>query len=315
MPEPVRGNLQLTDIVAGDKLRTGDIISARIQTVLPDGRFRLLWNGRTLTARSHLNFRPGQIIRARVERNSGGFFLLLRDSRSKIPHTASPQASTRTLLSAALLRAGLSLPDGSEAARRAALLKHTKGHRVRMARLYAELLSKGTDPTADFLESVDTALSGDGRDHRSGNWTRPPDSDELKDEMNEEGDDPDSLINLLNNVSGHRDHWMFRRLVRHLGEGEIRMVWKIRRGMDPALALTIYDGSRTFEFLMEGLDNTQLSVFTDDNTEIDTKKWKSFRESLALMNVEVDDTILSIAESDGFTPGTGKAVRDLEERE
>ncbi len=181
-----------------------------------------------------------------------------------------------------------------------------------MARLYAELLSKGSDPTADFLESVDTAFSGEGRDHRSGSWPQPPESEELKGELTEEGDDPDSLINLLNNVSGHRDNWMFRRLVRRLGEDEIRMVWKIRRGMDPALALTVYDGSHTFEFLMEGLDKTRLSVYVDDDTEIDEKLWNSFCESLALMNVKVDDTILSITKSDGFTPGTGEAVRDLE---
>ena len=315
MPDPVRGNFQLFNIVAGDKLRSGDVISVRIQTILPDGRFRLLWNGRTLTARSHLNFHPGQIIRARVERNSGGFFLHLLDSKFKTPHAASPQASTGTLLSAALLRAGLSLPGNSEAVRRAALLTRTKGSRVRMARLYAELLSKGSDPTADFLESVDTAFSGEGRDHRSGSWPQPPESEELKGELTEEGDDPDSLINLLNNVSGHRDNWMFRRLVRRLGEDEIRMVWKIRRGMDPALALTVYDGSHTFEFLMEGLDKTRLSVYVDDDTEIDEKLWNSFCESLALMNVKVDDTILSITKSDGFTPGTGEAVRNLEEWE
>ena len=124
MPGPVRGNFQITNIIAGDKLRSGDFINARVKSVLPNGRFLLNWNGRVLTAK-----------RARVERRSGGFFLHLVDSKKTAPPILNSQTATRTLLSAALLRAGLPLPNEAEAARRVALLNRTKGHRVRQARL------------------------------------------------------------------------------------------------------------------------------------------------------------------------------------
>ncbi len=321
MPEPVRGNLQLTNIIAGDKLRPGDLISARVRDVLPDGRYRLVWNGRILTAKSHLTLQTGQFLRARVEGKPGGLLLHLLNTNSKTSETPMPQASIKTLLSAALLRAGLSLPEDVETVRRAALLNRTKGRRVRMARLYAELLSKGADPTADFLESVEAALSGngkyrngEGRNKGRGNWQSPPGPEELADELAAESPDPEPLINLLNKIPAEGDRWFFRHLMRKLNEEDIQLTWKIRKGLNPALALTLKDGARTFEFLLEGLDKTRLSVFADEEVEIDQKQWDSFRKNLTLMNIEVDDTILSIGESDGFTPGTAEVVQDLEGR-
>lgn len=311
MPGPVRGNFQITNIIAGDKLRSGDFINARVKSVLPNGRFLLNWNGRVLTAKSRLKFRTGQVIRARVERRSGGFFLHLVDSKKTAPPILNSQTATRTLLSAALLRAGLSLPNEAEAARRVALLNRTKGHRVRLARLYSELLAKGADPSADFLEFVDNSFSG-GNDRRSGHWSAPPESGDLREELTEDEDGSDPLMNLLNSSSDKPVNWLFSRIIKNLGDVDIRILWKIRRGMDPALALTITDGSRTFEFLLEGLEKTRMSVYVDKDTVIEENEWYSFRRSLALMNVEVDDTILSIEESDGFTTGTAKAVRDLE---
>ncbi len=318
IPNPVRGNFQLINTVAGDKLRSGDVVSARIKEILPNGRFRLSFNARTITAKSHLTFHAGQLIRGRVVRNSKGLFLHLLDSKSGKYQNPSSQTATRTMLSAALLRAGLSLTQDGEALRRVALLKRTKGPQPRMARLYAELLSKGSDPTAGFLESVDTLFSGDRGNQRSRDWPEPPDADELKSELtgdsSEDPDESDTFIDLLNKVPGKTDYWMFKKLSGALGEGKIRMLWKIRRGMKPALALTIIDGPRTFEFLIEGLDQTKMAVFVDENTEINEKQWNKFRQSLALMNVEVDDTLLHIARSDGFTPGVDGAVHDLEGR-
>ena len=87
----------------------------------------------------------------------------------------------------------------------------------------------------------------------------------------------------------------------------MEMVWKFRRGISPALALTVHDGSRTLEFLLEGLDHTRLTVFSDRPEQYRREStWRRFRQRLALMNIEVDDTILPIEESDGFTPGTGE---------
>lgn len=320
MPDPVSGNIQLINIIAGDKLRPGDLISARVQEILPDGRYKLLWNGKTLTAQSLVTLKPGQIIRARVEGKPGNLLLHLMGSKSETTVNNKLQISPRTLLTAALLRSGSPLPEEAETARRAALLSRTKGLRTRMARLYAELLSKGSDPTADFLESVDSVLSGDrdqekggGRQKQRG-WPQAPDHEELKNDLLDEVEDSDPIINLLNSLPGDRERWLFSSIIRNLGEDDVHLTWKIRNGINPALALTVRDGERTFEFLMEGLNDTRMSVFVDDEMKIDSKLWKSFCKNLALMKIKVDDTILSIDESDGFTAGTGKTVRDLEGR-
>ena len=316
MPDPVSGKFHLININAGDRFRSGDIISAKVTAVLPNGRFRLFFNGRMLTAKSPLSFNSGQIIRAKVEQNNKGTFLHLLNSHSSSSQKNLSSESIKTLLSASLLRAGISLSGEAETLRRTSLLNRTKGSQLRISRLYAELLAKGADPSAAFLESVDSMFSAGNGGHGSRNWQSPPQPEELTKELSEDSpehiDEDDSVLNLLNSVPGKKDGWMFKRLFRKLGDGELRMVWKIRRGMDPALALTVYDGSRTFEFLMEGLEKTHMAVYTGDKTEIDEKYWKTFRENLALMNIDVDDTLLPIDKSDGFTSGSDQVLQDLE---
>jgi hypothetical protein len=58
----------------------------------------------------------------------------------------------------------------------------------------------------------------------------------------------------------------------------------------------------------------RMAVYSDDETQIPIKIWKTFRERLALMNIHVDDTISPMNESDGFTPGAGDVIRNLEMR-
>jgi len=321
MPDPVNGNFHLLNIGPGDRLRPGDIVAARVKAVFPGGRFQLYCNGRLLTAKSSLSFHPGQIIRARVELNGKELHLHLLNSRSKLNQKIFQRESTERLLPAALLRAGLSLTGEAETRRRAALLSRTRGSQLRMTRLYAEMLAKGVDPGAAFLESLDSMFSGGSGGHKSGSWKSLPDPEELREELcgdssekNEISDENDTLLDLINDVPGKKNPWMFRRLTRSFADRDYRMVWKIRRGMDPALALTVYDGKRTFEFLIEGLENPHLAVYVDENTDIDEKHWKSFRETLALMNFAVDDTLLPISSSDGFTAGSEKVLEDLEGR-
>jgi hypothetical protein len=154
MLESIRGNSPLIDIVAGEKLRPGDVISARVVSREGAGRFRLIWNGRSLLADSQLNLKTGMTIRARVEGSSGALMLrLIGDAATAAAVSQgapSGGSSLMSLLSAAMLRAGLPLPGDAEAVRQAALLERTRGPRIRMARLYSELISKGADPTAGF---------------------------------------------------------------------------------------------------------------------------------------------------------------------
>ncbi len=316
MPVPVSEKFHLININTGDKLRPGDVVSARIKAVLPNGRFRLYCNGRILTAKSSLAFQTGELIRGRIEQNDRGLYLHLLSGSSKSIREPSSLEIPKIMLFAALLRAGLPLSGDAETLRRTALLNRTRGSQRRVARLYAELLAKGSDPGAAFLESVDRMLSGGGGDERgSKKWPSTPGGEELQEELCGDTDDKsDRLLNLISNVPGKNDTWMFKRLIRRLGDEEVRMVWKIRRGLNPALALTVYDGKRTFEFLMEGLEQTHMSVYADDGTEIDEKRWEKFRETLALMNVDVDDTLLPISRSDGFTTGSDKVLQDLEGR-
>jgi len=300
-------------------MRSGELITVRIKDILPDGRVRLHWNGRILTARSHLNLKPGQLIRASVERTPRGVFLHVTKTAS-VRRSQAPSFARQTMLRAALFRAGLSSPDEGEVARKIALLSRTKGRTLRVSRTYAELLAKGADPTAGFLESLDLLFSDHEGDTRQGgqqkhkDWLDMLNPELLAKQMMDDAGEEVPLWQLLNPRPGKTGQWVFARNSRQLGGENVRMVWKIRRGINPALALTVYDGDRTLEFLLEGLDRTRLSVHSDSIEKVDKTIWRKFRERLALMNIDVDATISSIDESDGFTPGIGELIHDLERR-
>ena len=66
------------------------------------------------------------------------------------------------------------------------------------------------------------------------------------------------------------------------------------------MALTVQDGERIFEFLVEGIEKPRLTVCTNDRVVVDADSWQSFGQTLALMNILLSDTILPISESDGF---------------
>jgi len=307
----VPGSLRISRLITRLGFRTGDFVTARIKSVLSDGRYRLILNKHTVIARSNLVFREGQIIRARFASGRGGIYLHLLESRPELTNKSLAGASTGAILSAALIRAGLPLPEEIEGTRRTALLRRTRGIRKRMARLYAELLAKGADPKADFLEMVSKSFSEGGK-RRKGRWPTPPGSSQISDEFRNTDIDIDHLLSLLACGSRGDGGWFFVRLKKILGDSEIRMMWKIRKGINPALALTIQDGKRNFEFLMEGLEKTRMAVFSDSETEIDTKIWHSFRETLASWGIEVDDTILTLHDSDGFTPDNLPPAGSLE---
>jgi hypothetical protein len=330
MPGPAGINFRNIEIDAGIEMRPGDLVSVRVKDVLPGGRLGLLWRGRTITAKTNLFFRPGQVLTAKVELREGGMRLRLVDARAgadvkgaAVSGRGVENIATRALLSSALLRAGLPLPDDSEIARRTALLERTKGRRLLMARLFAELFSKGADSGADFLEAVGGILDGGGdrRGRGSGGgggpmreWRHPPGAGELSSEAAEEGSDENPLLALMSEAGGRSGDWAFRRMRRRLGGRDMDLVWKIRGGSNPAVALTVRDGERVFEFLMEGSEFPSISCFTDGKTAVDEKAWNNFRDRLALLNFTVSDTLLTIGESDGFTSGALEAARNLEER-
>jgi len=306
------GSSRVSRLVTRLGFRTGDLVNARIKTVLSDGRYRLILNRHTVIARSNLVFREGQRIRARFARKGDGIYLHLLESRPGLTQKSLAGASIETMLSTALIRAGLPLPEEIEGGRRAALLRRTRGMRRRMARLYAELLAKGADPKAGFLEMVNQLFSEGGR-RRQGRWSAPPGGNQLSNEFCNLDIDIDPLFNLLAYDSRGDGGWIFVRLKKLLGDNEIRMMWKIRRGIDPALALTIQDGKRNFEFLIEGLEKTRMAVFSDSKARIDPKIWNAFRETLSSLGIEVDDTVLTLDDSDGFTPGNPALTGSLKE--
>lgn len=328
MPGPVGITFRTTDFNPGDEIRPGKTVSVRVKDILPGGKVSLVVHNKLIIAKSHLFFRPGQVFTARVEHSGNALRLRLLEGTGMNaygtpPDTGGPLSEhfgTRTLLFSAILRAGLPLPDGTEAARRSALLERTRGRKLLMARLYAEIVSKGADPGADFLEAVSDTLEGRGgrRNGHGGEsrreWPQPPSPKELSSEVVKEEGGGEPLLDLLSNVDGHDGRWTFRRMERRLDGREMDLTWKIRRGKDPALALTIKDGKRLFEFLLSGKDKPRMACYVGDDVEIDETVWDRFKERLALLNFIVSDTLQPIEESDGFTEGAAEVARDLEER-
>jgi len=320
MPSPVNPKSHHIDILAGGRLRPGAVVSARVVDDLGGGRYRLLWDGRSLKARSALRLKPGMLIRARVieEGSSIRLRLIAQDLASTDRSAAGTPPSPSTLLDAALLRAGLPLPADVERTRLAALLGRTAKRDARTARLYAELLSKGADPAAGFLEALDALLFEDPRRDRRGRggggyrWPNPPSGEELAEALSKDDGEPDAVWDLLSRVPGRDGRWMFRRTTIRIGSDEAGVVWKIRDGAVPAVALTVHDAGRTLEFLLEGRSPVRMSVYADPVNAVGTDAWTEFRETLSLLNISVSDTISSISESDGFTADAGKTIRDLE---
>lgn len=310
MTEPLRVTAHSINIVAGEKLRPGDVISARITDVLPGNKFRILWNGRTLTAESQLNLKQGQIIQAKVEKGASGTLLKLLN-RGNLPQRSGspgslPAQTPRQMLSAAFLRASMPLPGESDIQRMSNLLGRTRGRRERMARLQADLVSRGADPSADFLEGLDELLSG-SRDRGGDNpgssrkWPEPPSPEEIREAL--EDDEQDPLVEMLNRVPGKSDSWTFHQISAETENSDIRFALKIRHGHRPALALTVHDGSVIREFLLDGLSPVHMVMHAGEGALPDDETWKSFRERLSLMNISVDDTISPMEASDGFSSG------------
>lgn len=277
-----------------------------------------MWNSRRISAFSRLKLNVGQIIRARVEggRNALRLRLLPLPSASeslKSPQSAAP--SLRSILSASLLRAGSALPGETEAERRLALLSRTRGRPQAAARLYAELLTRGADPTADFLEALYSCLFGSPGDSKSKprSWNGLPSADTLAEEFGRE-EDADPLLELLGSVHGSSGSWHFKRLRRGINGRAADLILKFRRGSPAAMALTVHQGGRTFEFLLKGSRPIHLQVFCDHPDSVSEQDWKEFRDSPVLRAVHVDNVILPIEQSDGFTIGALKAAREMEER-
>lgn len=264
--------------------RPGTVVSLRVLESHPGGRFTLLWNSERISAVSRLKLNIGEVIRARVEGKPGALRLRLLPSGAEPPRTAEAE--------------GL-----------AALFSRVRGRRRALARLYAELLTRGAQPGADFLDTLYTRLFdplGDSRKIKPRSWVGVPSGDALAEEFApEEGDDP--LLELFGSVDGASGSWRFKRLRRRMGGRETDSILKIRRGSPPALALTVHDGERTFEFLLEGRGEMRLMVFSDNPDSVNVEEWRQFRNHLASMSVHVNDAILPIERSDGFTAGDGGA--------
>ena len=323
MVDAVRPVHRLIPVKAGASLRSGQIISAHVDSLLSGGRVKLSLYGKSLIAKTSLFLKPGQSIRASVEAVPGGWRLRVfsgADSPKNRPVAA--EITPRQLLSAALLRAGLPVPDAAELERQALLLGRSRGERSRLARLYAELRSKGADPSADFLEYLDAVLSPQGDRKNPGNhsspqreWHKPPDAGQLADELGEKDtitENEDAVLQLFSGAEGHDGTWVVRRFSRTLDRQTVSVVVKFRQGSAPAMALTIQDGERLFEFLIEGLDPPGLKVYTSENVEIDPDNWKSFHDRLALMKILLSDTILAYTESDGFSRAADETSYILE---
>ena len=307
-------------------MRPGLVVSLRVVASSPGGRFTLLWNAKRISARSRLQFHIGQTIRARVEGENGPLRLRLLAVSGSSPGSSSPGSiapRAQSLLFASLLRAGSGLPNESEAGRRLALLSRARGRRrLGLSRLYAELLSRGADPTADFLEALESLLFGgrgrpwsskDREERRRRDWNKVPERNKMAQEWNGENDS-DPLLKLLSGVEGPSGQWIFKRLHRFYKGRDTDLILKFRRGPNPALALTVHDGERTLEFLLEGLKEVSLSVFSDNPDSIGDEEWLIFRKRLAVLNVNVNDGISPLSESDGFTVGAVDTVREMEAR-
>ena len=328
MPGPVGITFRKIDSNPGDEIRPGKTVIVRVKDILPGGKVSLLINNRAVIAKSHLFFRPGQIFTAKIEQSGNALRLKLLEGMppaglSVSQGTGAAPAESfgiKALLLSAILRAGLPIPDGAETARLSALLNRTRGRKLLMARLYAEIVSKGADPGADFLEAVGDLLDGGGGEGKNrkgenrGEWPKPPSPRELLSEAADESEAGEPLLDLLSGVDGHDGKWTFRRMERRLDGQDLDLIWKIRKGKDPTVALTVRDGKRLFEFLLSGKENPRMDCYIGAETAVDDIAWTRFRERLALLNFIVSDTLQSIEESDGFTEGALDAAQNLEER-
>ena len=299
---PSEGIIRVPAVFSSRLPVNGSVVSLRVVDVLGGGYYRVLRDGRGMKAFARIPLREGQIIRVRVHRSDTRVELhIIRPRVASLNISNPPDA-----LSVATLRAGMALPEDNESRRRSALLARSSGPGKRMTRLYAELLAKGMDPTADLLEFVEDFFS-----ERSGRYARKPSLDwnsnaaSLKEHLTSK--DPPvnkgDIIDLINLKQGKNAPWYFQDSIIRIAGREYRTVWKIRHGLQPALALGVHDEDCSLEFLIEGIKPAHLEVFATEGHRISQQAWENFRQKIGkLEDIHVGPEIRPILESDGFTP-------------
>lgn len=167
---PRLGHSALPLVGAGTeaKLRAGAFVSLRVLGEGGPGLWRLDLGGRLLLARSELQLRPGELLRARVERGGEGLVLRLLASPAARQDALlaglglPPDAASRAAL-LALLAEGLK-PEAARLLRlrRVGLTATGEEERRERAALGARLEAKGLGAEAGGVEALRALLAGRG---------------------------------------------------------------------------------------------------------------------------------------------------------
>lgn len=306
----------------GDFPRSGDIVVARVVERVGEGLFRISLRGKSMTARSELSLNTGESIKARVEAIPGGRRLKILGRRGPsgepIPLSRTP-SHPRTILTEALLRSGLPVPEEAELRRKTALLSRSRGDLHRLSRLFSELTAKGIDPSADFLERLDQLLDvgrrrGGGERPPPRRWRQTPDSESLAADLTEDAETLPDELRLLNAARGVRGRWAFLPFSRVVGEKEWRGTLKVRVEGEPAITLSLKVEHNTWEFVLQGSRPARLTMYARYPEKARGDSLNILAERLSALNIVTDGSILPLEESDGFPSAAGKAFGPVEEQ-
>jgi len=314
MPFPVGRKTILNNVKlkSGIKLYPGSVIRAEVLSG-SSGKVKLLWNSGIIKAESSVELKTGEIIDFKVFSEDGKIVLkpfsgeINKNQLNTFPGFYAKILPEHLKFAESLFAAGLPLPHEEEFFRRYALLKRAEGNTRRLSRLYAELLSKGLDPSADFLEHVYSLLENGNRGtsgkHLSADIQDFFQPENLKYIFQEKGQSEENpILLLLSAVNGKNGRWIFKRENIKIKERTFSLVWKIRADSpEKDLSLTISDNGRIFEFILSGTGKIKMNVYISDNIYIEEDSWKAFRERMYLINVDVSDKLSPLNEGNGFS--------------
>ncbi len=306
------------------RLQPGDFVSVKIIRRLAGNKWSVGIRGRVISVYSELDLEAGAALRALVSREGKGFVLRIGVKgeppllQTLVKYGLHPDPVNAQIVMA-LLQSGVAVKEKVVLHIRR-LLKRLNLEPKRFARLVAMVLSKKIDLSSAGIDTLMDLLSYGDRNngkHRYKRRKMPRQAHRLSQDVKTgicERHGGDNTLQLFNHLKGVGGNWIIIPYDyagdhgQHLS-GTIRLHYPFPGKPDRMVMSVQQEGRAAWSFvLMSGpkgssSGSSQLSVFCNEEESIPLfqREMAGLRSKLQNLGVEIDDTILTDDDFDGFS--------------
>lgn len=306
------------------RLQPGDVVSVKIIRRLAGNKWAVGIRGRVIPVYSKLDLEAGLSLRALVSREGKGIVLRIGVKgeqpllQTLVKNGLHPDP-VNAQIAMSLLQSGVAVSEKVVLQARR-LLKRLNLEPKRFARLVAMVLAKKIDLSSAGIDTLIDLLSYGGRNNEKHRYKRrkmPRQAHRLSQDVKTsicERRGEDNTLQLFNHLKGTGGNWVIipydyagdRR--QHLS-GTIRLHYPFPDKPDRMVISVQQEGKVAWSFfLMAGgkgssSGNSQLTVFCSEEGSIHLfqREMARLRSKLQNLGVEIDDTILTDNDFDGFS--------------